>query len=624
MATDQSTTASTTTNAATNNAPKGLLGMFGGVLPSTPSGSSTILKPISSQKNNKAADNKATTLPQQQRAGGGAMKKSTMKGERRRNQSLISLAQRPGKVVTITPSAEPAEKFDSEDVTMGGMGKKKKTRKRFSPYNSQARARFQKQAAVTAEPKERVDILISGYIPGSEPNVIAYLQQKSKKTWEPVDVKLDQGQMLLTVDGVAVANAISRLNGYVFGNGPLNISWYYANGSSTVVPPTVQKSTTMDYIREFLRSRWDGEKQLLNLENMGADPILKNHAIRPPGDSRANEFVGPAMMKLAGEMFPNTVSITFARNTLKNLQSISTMTQFLPHIQNLSLEENRITSLAALDAISGPGKFKHLRELVLQGNPVCEKELKQGQERGYIKNVLKRFPAIAVLDGKPVDIAAQDAQALLKKQKMPVLTKMTFFDSEQSQTAAFDFLTKFFHLFDTNRPSLRAMYDESATFSVCALLTLQKKSTNTKVRGRRKQRMMEEDEAEATWSDLSRNLKKGKSSKKMGKYLSIGPDAIVSALQRLPSTMHDLSRSEDFVLDAFQQRAEQANLLQISLHGEFRSGNDETLYSFDRNMLIREAPPNSSAISLGIPYHIVSDMLCVRDYCSMLNRIGAD
>lgn len=131
MATDQSTTASTTTNAATNNAPKGLLGMFGGVLPSTPSGSSTILKPISSQKNNKAADNKATTLPQQQRAGGGAMKKSTMKGERRRNQSLISLAQRPGKVVTITPSAEPAEKFDSEDVTMGGMGKKKKSRKRL-------------------------------------------------------------------------------------------------------------------------------------------------------------------------------------------------------------------------------------------------------------------------------------------------------------------------------------------------------------------------------------------------------------------------------------------------------------------------------------------------------------
>lgn len=61
------------------------------------------------------------------------------------------------------------------------------------------------------------------------------------------------------------------------------------------------------------------------------------------------------------------------------------MTQFLPHIQNLSLEENRITSLAALDAISGPGKFKHLRELVLQGNPVCEKELKQGQERGYVK-----------------------------------------------------------------------------------------------------------------------------------------------------------------------------------------------------------------------------------------------
>lgn len=153
-----------------------------------------------------------------------------------------------------------------------------------------------------------------------------------------------------------------------------------------------------------------------------------------------------------------------------------------------------------------------------------------------------------------------------------------------------DGIYRFFHLFDTNRPSLRAVYDDSATFSVCALLTLQKKSANTKVRGRRKQRMMDEDEASATWSDLSRNLKKGKSQskcdthrsqygsdingliEKMGKYLSIGPDAIVAALQRLPSTMHDLSRSEDFVLDAFQQAAEQTNLLQISLHGEFRSG----------------------------------------------------
>ena len=40
-----------------------------------------------------------------------------------------------------------------------------------------------------------------------------------------LQVKLDQGQMLLTVDGVAIANAISRLNGYVFGNGPVSDSW---------------------------------------------------------------------------------------------------------------------------------------------------------------------------------------------------------------------------------------------------------------------------------------------------------------------------------------------------------------------------------------------------------------
>lgn len=36
---------------------------------------------------------------------------------------------------------------------------------------------------------------------------------------------------------------------------------------------------------------------------MAADPILKRGSIRPPGASNSNAVVGPALMKLAGEMF---------------------------------------------------------------------------------------------------------------------------------------------------------------------------------------------------------------------------------------------------------------------------------------------------------------------------------
>lgn len=36
-------------------------------------------------------------------------------------------------------------------------------------------------------------------------------------------MQVEQGQMLLTVDGPVVANAIIRLNGYVFGTEQVNI-----------------------------------------------------------------------------------------------------------------------------------------------------------------------------------------------------------------------------------------------------------------------------------------------------------------------------------------------------------------------------------------------------------------
>lgn len=64
-----------------------------------------------------------------------------------------------------------------------------------------------------------------------------------------------------------------------------------------------KKETTIDIMREFLLSRWDKQGKFLDLSNMAADPILKRGSIRPPGASNSNAVVGPALMKLAGEMF---------------------------------------------------------------------------------------------------------------------------------------------------------------------------------------------------------------------------------------------------------------------------------------------------------------------------------
>ncbi|KAI9319358.1 hypothetical protein BX666DRAFT_1925479 [Dichotomocladium elegans] len=601
-------------------APKGLLGMFGGALPKMPSlPVPSVPDPKTIGKNSKDQPSISQEIPA---AGGGAWRKSSARKERR-SASLASLAQRPGKVITVTRSsgAEAAVNDDDDDIQMGGMGKKKNSKRRFSPYNSRdraARAKL-KQAATESAPENRVDILISGFIPGSEENVLVFLQQKSKKTWTPLDFKVDQGQILLTVNGPVIANAVTRLNGYVFGTGPLNITQV-----SAPLPAQVSanaKPTTMDYIREFLRSRWNAEQHLLNLDSMAEDPILKKHAIRPPGHPKANDFSGPVMMKLAGDMFPTTVSISFARNTLKNVQPISTVAQFLPGIQNLSLEGNRISSFAGLDALAGQGKLKNLRELVLHGNPVYESERKRGNDRGYIKAIIKRFPSLEMIDGCPISLADPDVLSAKKRKLIPLDTKESFFDNEESKNAAIDFLTKYFHLFDKDRRGLGAVYNESSTFSVNAMLTLS--NTKNKMRGRRKQHMMDDDQSVVSWPNLSRNLKQN-GSKKPGKNLFIGTEQIITAMERLPVTDHDLSRPEDFLLDAYQQITPTATLLVVTLHGEFRAGDKETLHSFDRTLILHPTVPNPSNTAAGVSYVVVSDMLTVRDYCSIINRIGTD
>ena len=71
---------------------------------------------------------------------------------------------------------------------------------------------------------------MGGFAPGSEHNVVPYLQQKSKKQWMPLDVKVDQGQMLLSVDGPTIAHAIIRLNGYIYGTQPVSIKILQRNG----------------------------------------------------------------------------------------------------------------------------------------------------------------------------------------------------------------------------------------------------------------------------------------------------------------------------------------------------------------------------------------------------------
>ncbi|EPB85258.1 hypothetical protein HMPREF1544_07939 [Mucor circinelloides 1006PhL] len=538
-------------------------------------------------------------------SGGGAWKIASKRGSR----GLALKARAMGKNVTVTESKTIVPDVDDGDVAMGGMGKKKK---RFTPYGGRGRTKPATQALQIQKPEERIDILIAGFESGTEAGVVPFLIQKSKKKWEPVDVKLDQGQMLVTVNDPLIARILVRLDGYIFGAQQLRIRFFdptlaAASTASPVASEGNKKLSTIDIMRNFLKSRWNGEIKFLNLDDMSADPILKKSGIKPPGAPGASASVGPALMKLAGEMFSDVVTISFARNHLKNVQQISTLAQYLPNIQNLSLQDNLIKEYDHLEALSGTGKLKYLRELLMAGNPLRENEIKQrGNDRAYIRQMVKRFPSLVLLDSCPVQLSEQEIATVHKTGRvLPLDNKPNLFDNEVSQAAAIDFISKYYQQFDTNRAVLAALYDSNAIFSVTSNVKLR---AQQKIRRKDKKKMMD-DEEKLTWAALSRNLM-GKSKRQEGKGLMVGPEVIGTTLCRLPTTIHDLQKVEDFVVDAHQSPVG----LLISLHGEFKEEESTPPLSYDRTFLLRPATPDSPAMASGWPYIIMNDMLCVRDY----------
>lgn len=311
--------------------------------------------------------------------------------------------------------------------------------------------------------------------------------------------------MLITVNDPVIARILVRLDGYIFGSQQLRIRLF--NNPTLPMTPVVEsnkKLTTIDILRNFLLSRWNSELKYLNLDDMHSDPILKKSAIKPPGSPGSNAIVGPAMMKLAGEMFADVITISFARNHFRNVQQISTLAQYLPNVQNISFQDNMIKDYANLEALSGTGKLKHLRELLMAGNPLRESEMKQrGNDRAYVRNMVKRFPSLVLLDGVPVMLSEAELATVHKTGRvLPVDTKPNFFDNEVSQAAATDFISRYYQLFDVNRVGLSVMYDTNAIFSITTNIKLR---AQQKVRRKDKKKMMD-DEEKLNWTTLSRNL----------------------------------------------------------------------------------------------------------------------
>lgn len=227
-------------------------------------------------------------------------------------------------------------------------------------------------------------------------------------------------------------------------------------------------------LRNFLRSRWDEPNKALLLENMASDPILHEAKIIPPGAPGASANLSSAIFKLIKDMYPDIKTLSLASNNFKTLAPIATLPEYLPKLSALSLQSNDIKWTK--DLYFGSKKsLSSLTELVLVGNPVQQNTEAAGNESGYRKEVVAKFPSLTLLDFKPIErTEAQQAVSSLPSAKkntsatsaaavhfsevtpvqIPLSTQASFvFPPMDADSTVSTFLDKYVH-FPTYLPSI--------------------------------------------------------------------------------------------------------------------------------------------------------------------------
>ncbi|POY71352.1 hypothetical protein BMF94_5664 [Rhodotorula taiwanensis] len=423
------------------------------------------------------------------------------------------------------------------------------------------------------------------------------------------------------------------------------------------------KQSTIDTLRLFLLSRYSQPDRLLNLENMAEDPILKEHKLIPPGQPGAPSNMAGAMWKLAREMFPDVISLSFANNNLTSTLPLSPylLTSSLSDIENVSFAGNNFSQFRDMDPFSPdvgkkrndkkPKGWSKLRELVLTGNPVVHSG---GGSTTYEREMARRFATLRTLDQKPLDpsiafavgqdrangvVDSPGLSARVKSEKakaakreaitFPLPISGGFFESEGARDFVGSFFIKFFEAFDNDRPALLPAYAPICTFSFHADTAHPARARAKKVGSHGDKRLPHQHKLD--WkpyltAEGSRNLMRVKNPEKRVKTLQVTPAAVIASVAQLPKTKHPLDDSAKFIWDSWTMPnflappapgTEGETVIFASVHGEFSEVSCKGVRSFDRNFILAPAPPGSPAQAAGWPCIVLSDILTVRGYSDL-------
>ncbi|KAJ1658407.1 nuclear mRNA export, poly(A)+RNA binding protein [Dispira simplex] len=430
-----------------------------------------------------------------------------------------------------------------------------------------------------------------------------------------------------------------------------------------------------DELTRLIETRFNPELMMLNLDNVDAVTNMRREAMAVETRTKKKSNFWPAVLKMAGRLHPETVTVSFGQNELKSLEPIARLIEFLPNVRNLSLQDNHIATLRDFDFLAQSTQSPtELRELVLTGNPLRANRLaKTHDDSVFIGEMVQRFPHLQLLDLTPIPEHIRN-NALISSSfrqgpsnrpsgsrsspslfpELPRQVQTNFFDGAATMELSNAFLTTFFNLYDNQRSALIDLYDLNAVFTLAVnvstpptrierppLPTTYRTAYLATPQGQRTQRNRSGGQSdqvkpprlhESDWSNYTkygRNIRRLKSMERLAAPLFTGNQVIVEKLGHLPRTIHPMDELQRFSVFAWQMlnlppgaypgpgNPPPANMppaILISVSGEFYEPDRHVMHSFDRTLLLVPTMPQSRASQCGYPFSIRNDALVVRQY----------
>ncbi|XP_017785582.1 PREDICTED: nuclear RNA export factor 1 [Nicrophorus vespilloides] len=279
--------------------------------------------------------------------------------------------------------------------------------------------------------------------------------------------------------------------------------------------PNVEISLKLkDRMKLAMMKRYNPTTKALDLTRFHIDPVLQELFC-----ALAKHQICRQALEIISENIRDLEALNLSNNNIHMLIPLKDMTTLLPNLKVLHIGHNKLRDIAQLDSLKGLGVV----DLLLDGNPLCDKFKDQ---TAYISEVRKRLPKVVKLDGidlpPPISFDIEDDVARLPP------SKQTFLCCAEGQAIMRKFMEQYFIIFDSDsrKPLLQA-YHENALLSMTMAYPYGQNSRNPPF---------------LTWyATDNRNLQRVTDSERRAKMLKHGNLQIVTFLDEMPHTKHDMN-----------------------------------------------------------------------------------